>query len=424
MRLGSQARGRAHPWLRVTLNLGVAGALLYSLREVLKRRTNVRARKNSIRAAGDRILQLPRPATTDAETSVGAATSPASDSVNDQAAQNILVRGLIHSEAQAGLATNNWTRILFPGWDVFLFVTLFVGAMLLALVIMPKPASVERLPLEAPAVESDAEDQQGRPLYLSNLKLYESHGGVNLQPAEKRFLDKSNDIFIEIAGRLKSEVTSPGKVRVSIDLPKYAGVVARCANRFETEFSPADCHIEDRSLVISGAVTPQSDGFVVVARVIGIPGVWLSATSAHADARLPLIYDQHRNMGSAEQSAFPVSIQFDIPEAPKWSWSGICQKSDQPMSLGITQSMLNPPSHQTASPRQLVACEMMSSTPTPIRYSSPECCSAWPAGRYSLLSKAVWQSSNAHRISGELPGRQEASRAARFWNPHRGRIYG
>lgn len=322
MRLGSQARGRAHPWLRVTLNLGVAGALLYSLREVLKRRTNVRARKNSIRAAGDRILQLPRPATTDAETSVGAATSPASDSVNDQAAQNILVRGLIHSEAQAGLATNNWTRILFPGWDVFLFVTLFVGAMLLALVIMPKPASVERLPLEAPAVESDAEDQQGRPLYLSNLKLYESHGGVNLQPAEKRFLDKSNDIFIEIAGRLKSEVTSPGKVRVSIDLPKYAGVVARCANRFETEFSPADCHIEDRSLVISGAVTPQSDGFVVVARVIGIPGVWLSATSAHADARLPLIYDQHRNMGSAEQSAFPVSIQFDIPEAPKWSWSG------------------------------------------------------------------------------------------------------
>ena len=70
VRLGNQARERVHPWLRVALNLGVAGGLLYSLREMLKRRTNVWARNNSIRAAGDRTLQLPSPSTTDAETAL------------------------------------------------------------------------------------------------------------------------------------------------------------------------------------------------------------------------------------------------------------------------------------------------------------------------------------------------------------------
>jgi hypothetical protein len=41
------------------------------------------------------------------------------------------------------------------------------------LLIMPNPVSVERLLVEAPAVESDAEDQQGL-LLLSKLELYES----------------------------------------------------------------------------------------------------------------------------------------------------------------------------------------------------------------------------------------------------------
>ena len=320
VRLASQGGERGRPWLRATLNVGLAGALLYLLRRILKRLISAQTGNESIGGRINENRVLPSPSTTDP--SVRGAILPASDLGDDRPANATVDRNSPHSASRAASLPGHRRRILVPGWDVLLFAALFVGATLLAIAVMPSVSSAERLPLESPAIGSDAEDEHGA-LLLSKLELYESHGGINLSPAEKKFLGNSSDIFIEVGGRFTRDAVSPGKANISIDLPKYAGVAARCADRSESEFPPTDCQIEGRHLVISGAVTPQSDEFVVVARISGTPGIWLSATSSHADGRFPLVYDHHAYKGSVEQSALPVSIQFDVPDAPKWSWLGV-----------------------------------------------------------------------------------------------------
>jgi hypothetical protein len=125
------------------------------------------------------------------------------------------------------------------------------------------------------------------------------------------------------------QLLGPANMSLVIDLPRQGAVVTRCAGGFveNRKQASADCQItpgfDNPRLVIKRTLAAGQSNFVAMARIIGSPGIWLSATPSHADIRLPIIYDAGSYVGSIPHSAIPVVAAYYMPEAPKWSWSGI-----------------------------------------------------------------------------------------------------
>jgi hypothetical protein len=325
--------GTPHLWVRVALELAAAGALVYSLRKAHKRKTDVVTRNASV---GDdqRILHAPILPTANAQTADGDETSRVGSVGNGEDSQISPATEPIPSQAHPGSASNTLRRIFFPGWDVILFLGLFIGAGAFAYTIFPGVASVEPLSLE-PTVSHEARDQMG-PLLLSKLEMWEWHGNTyrTEAPHSDRFRDTGNAFTIGIFGNYDVRpAQGPVTVSFSIDLPRQGAVVTACGSPGDEQEHPptdvvTDCKVDDNKLNITQMFPAEKGESAAIARIAGISGIWFSATSSHADVRLPYIYDSNFYKGSVNCSALRVRASYHMPQAKKWTWSVI---SPQPV---------------------------------------------------------------------------------------------
>jgi hypothetical protein len=314
--------------VRVALELAAAGALVYSLRKVLKRQTDVATPNASVRYP-QRILLASILPTANAQTADGDETSRVGSVGNGEASQISPGTEPTPSPAHPGSASNTLRRIFFPGWDVILFLSLFIGTAAFAYIIFPEVASVEPLPLE-PTISHEAHDQLGR-LLLSKLQMWEWHGNTYRTEAAHpdRFRDTGNAFTIGIFGNYDGR-SAQGAVTVSfsIDLPRQGAVVTACGSPGDEQEHPptdvvTDCKVDDRRLKLNiTQIFPAEKGeSAAIARIAGISGIWFSATSSHADVRLPYIYDSTVYKGSVNCSALPAHASYHMPQAKKWMWS-------------------------------------------------------------------------------------------------------
>jgi hypothetical protein len=322
--------GTPHLSVRVALELAAAGALVYSLRKAHKRQTDVATRNASVGDA-QRILHAPILPTANAQTADGDETSRVGSVGNGEASQISPGTEPTPSQAHPGSASNTLRRIFFPGWDVILFLGLFIGTGAFAYTIFPEVASVEPLSLE-PTISHEAYDQVG-PLHLSKLEMWEWHGNTyrTEAPHPDRFRNTGNAFTIEIFGNYDvRSAQGPVTVSFSIDLPRQGAVVTACGSPGDEQEHPptdvfTDCKVDDEQLKlnITQKFPAEKGESAAIARIAGISGIWFSATSSHADVRLPYIYDSTVYKGSVNCSALRVHASYHMPQAKKWTWSVI-----------------------------------------------------------------------------------------------------